>query len=386
MNLLNVGVIGMGNCGGQMADLAAGAGFDAIAINASSDDMSTLINKVECFLVGDGNGTGKSRLTAKEFLKDHNNIFKDQRMVEFIMRHDAIVITTSIGGGFGSGTSLEFTATLTADYPDKLFIPTGVLPFNSELYTAQNHSIGWVQELEELNIPYILYDNDRYKGEKEKTACELVNMNFVKDLEIMRGDFIYETRTGGIDPRDLLTVLSTPGRIVMGSMTGIDVDDLVDKSLIRTLAEYISNDSAHAELTDDKQILASATMYYLPDEFDLYKGSVRSDLQQMYGGHVSDYTNFADMFEDSQDPEPCIAVILAGLSSPQTRIARLVKRRERLAAEITSRKPAESKVHGIDTNSMDSKLTLGAKSFGRTDSKSMYRKPTPSESNNKENK
>ena len=340
-NLLNVAVIGTGNCGGQMADLASGEGFDAIAINASADDMELLVNKVECFLVGDGKGTGKNRDNAKAYLHEHSNIFKDERIIKFITDHDVIVIASSTGGGFGSGSSLEMTGILSEIYQDKLFIPAGVMPFNTEGYTAQNHGVEWEQELESMQVPYILYDNDRFSGKPEKEVCQIVNMNFINDLKIMRGDFIYETRTGGIDARDLLTTLSTPGRIVMGSLVGIDEEDVVDKSLIATLKRYIDEESAHADVVDDKQIMASATMYCLPEEFDLYKGTIRSDLQSTYGEHISDYTNFADITDSNlSDVNPCIAIILSGLTTSQTRIGRMVKRRDKLVEGITSRKQA----------------------------------------------
>lgn len=365
--VLSVGVIGCGNCGGQIADLASSEGFDAVAINASKDDLEQLVNKVECFLVGDGNGTGKDRDLAKEFLHQYSNIIKDEKLVAFVLNHDVIVIYASTGGGFGSGSQLELTSILSQIYQDKLFIPAGVLPFNDEGYTAHNHSIGWEQDLEAMSIPYMMYDNEKYSGRPENEVCELVNENIISDLKIMRGDYIYNTKTGGIDPRDLLTTLSAPGRIVMGAIVGIDVEDVVDKSLIATLKKTIDENTAHADLVDDKQILASATMYCLPEEFDLFKGTIRGDLQKTYGEHITDYTNFVDITETSNtDIEPCVAIILAGLTAPNTRIGRIVKRYEKLAAGIGGRKTPESKVQGINTSEGANKLKLGAKSFGGT--------------------
>lgn len=364
--LLNVAVIGTGNCGGQMADLASGEGFDAIAINASSDDLELLVNKVECFLVGDGNGTGKNRDNAKAYLSDHSNIFEDQRIIRFITGHDVIVIATSTGGGFGSGSSLELVKKLSEKHGDKLFIPAGVMPFNSEGYTAQLHGIEWEQELEDMQVPYILYDNDRFSGKPEQEVCRAVNMNFIRDLRIMRGDFVYDSKIGGIDARDMLTTLSTPGRLVMGSLVNIDEEDIVDRSLISTVKKYIDEESAHADVVDDKQIMASAIMYCLPEEFDLYKGTIRSDLQNTYGEHISDYTNFTDITDDNlPDATPCIAIVLAGLTTCQTRIGKMVKRHDKLAQGILGRKAPESKVSKVD-KSVSSKLKLGAKSFGGT--------------------
>ena len=68
-NLLNIGVIGMGNAGGMMANLASKHGFDAMAINASEKDLTLLDGDITKIPVGDGRGTGKSRDEAKEFFK-----------------------------------------------------------------------------------------------------------------------------------------------------------------------------------------------------------------------------------------------------------------------------------------------------------------------------
>lgn len=364
--LLSVGVIGTGNCGGQFADAAKGIGFDAIAINASQDDIDTLANKLDCFLIGDGNGTGKSREEAQQFLSNHTALYKDGRLISFVTSHDVCVVATSIGGGFGSGTSLELIKTLSETYPDKLFIPAGVMPFNAEGFTAQDHSIQWLQDLEDMSIPYILYDNDKFSGEKEQDVCNKVCNDFLTDLCIMRGDYIFSTTTGGIDPRDMLTVYSVPGRIVSAGLKNIDDDDLVDKSIMKTVKDYIDNKSAHAVLTDDKQIMASATMYCLSEEFDPYKGTIRSDVQELYGDHISDYTNFSDCTDDDANNSmgSCVAIVLSGLSAPQTRIGRLVKRRNKLFDSATSRKAPESKLHSDNILPASGVLKLKAKSFG----------------------
>ena len=57
--LLKIGVIGTGNCGGQMADPAADAGFDGMVINASTKDLQLLKNK-DLLLIPVGDGKGSS--------------------------------------------------------------------------------------------------------------------------------------------------------------------------------------------------------------------------------------------------------------------------------------------------------------------------------------
>ena len=66
---LKVGVIGLGNAGGQIAALAKEAGMDAVAINVSSDDNATIEDMVVTFGIGNAMGSGKNRDRAKEFGK-----------------------------------------------------------------------------------------------------------------------------------------------------------------------------------------------------------------------------------------------------------------------------------------------------------------------------
>lgn len=84
--LLKLGVIGMGNCGGQMADLvSANLDLDAIAINASEKDINMLrAENIAAIVVGDGKGTGKNREEAAEFLLGKINMVQDDSFREFI--------------------------------------------------------------------------------------------------------------------------------------------------------------------------------------------------------------------------------------------------------------------------------------------------------------
>ena len=217
--LINIGVIGMGNCGGQMADKACGElGIDAIAINASTKDLGMLqSDEIMAITIGDGKGTGKNRETAAEFLLNQITMLHDNAIEQFIEQHDAIFIVSSMGGGFGSGSSLVLADVLSKMTDGgKVIIPVGVMPFESEGYTAQDHAVDWMREVVyEMEMPYIIYDNSKFLATKGVEASQrLVNEEFVMNLRAIRGDFAFNTTSGGIDNRDMLTAISVPGRIV----------------------------------------------------------------------------------------------------------------------------------------------------------------------------
>ena len=359
--LLKVGVLGLGNGGGNVADLAAAEGFTAVAVNGSSKDLDRLQNDVWKFPIGDGKGTGKNREEAKEFLTTHIGILEDAKMQEFLTGNDVIVIVTSTGGGFGSGASILMSQKIHEKYPNKCIIPCGIFPFDTEGYTAQEHSVEWLKELKECDeFGYMYYDNNRFAQYPPSVVCEKINNEILDALRIFRGDFTLEDHTGGIDERDMLTALSVPGRIV-AYYRDIEESDILDGSLVKTMLESIKEDSGNAELVDDKQIMASAFQYCLHQQFLKYVPTIKEDMQTMAGNHLNDYSNYSDIPDSDTETIDGIAIIMSGLSDPTLRIDRMINRRDKMANDIMTRKAASSK---LDSTSVGSdKLRLGAKSF-----------------------
>ena len=269
--LLKIGVVGMGNCGGQMANLASKNGFAAVAINASEKDLRLLDSETLVTIpVGDGKGTGKNRDEAAEFFLNRINMVQDPVFFKFIEENDVIVVASSIGGGFGSGSSLILVDVLNKlTNGTKVIIPVGVIPFEDESYTAQNHAIAWLKDLstDGKELSYMLYDNNRFKSSPKVVAHEMVNKQFISDIRVIRGDMIHETTSGGIDNRDMLTAISIPGRIVVDAIELLEAADGEDGSIVSTVKKHIKDKSAHAEIADDKVIKASAFIYALRDEF-----------------------------------------------------------------------------------------------------------------------
>lgn len=346
--LLRLAVIGTGNCGCMMAnDACERLGIDGVAINGSQKDLD-LVNcpRVIKMSVGDGKGTGKDRDKAKQFFLGDSGIALDPKFTKVIETNDVIVITTSTGGGFGSGSSTELLELLQQMYANKVFVMAGVLPFSDEGSAAFDGTKAWLREVIALNPTYMIYDNNRFAGRlSPNKAAAMINESFIRDLMVLQGDFIATTRTGGIDQRDMLTVLSVPGRIVVDSMSQLEKADVIDGSVIATLANHIKTDSAHAEMVNDKEILASALMYALNDEFDDVKGAIKTDLQEIFGTHIKDVTNFSD--EDMGT----IAVVLSGLTEPAMVIDRIINRAQKLEESILGRKAASSKLSKLEGGS-----------------------------------
>ena len=386
MSLLRVGVLGSGNFGGQVASVAANEGFPAIALNASARDLDLLHKDVIPFQIGDGKGTGKNRDYAEEFLTDHISVIEDEEFVKFITSNDVIVIAGSAGGGFGSNTVPILAQTLTEEYPDTLFIVLTTFPKQSETYTAQNYTENFMRSLitadEDGNsvpyVPYIIYDNEKCKNMTPEKMSEKILSTVIEDLCVMRGDYVLQTNTGGIDERDLLTALSVPGRLIVSKLVGVDESSLVDDSIVSTIREDITN-SVNAGMVDDKLISASALMYNLNNDLLRYASNIEEDIQTEFGQHITDYRNEAI----TEEHEPFIVTILAGLTEPTVRIDKVIARRQSIETAVINRKAAATKLNQVSAGT----LGLTPKKFGGTTTKktsqtdlgNKYKKPEKTE-------
>ena len=352
MAILKLGFIGLGNFGGQVANALNAIDVKSMVFNASEKDLDMLDKGVTPFCIGDGKGTGKSRDTAKMFLMENISVLEDPVINEFINDCDAVFIGGSAGGGFGSGATPKLVQILSAIYPNKCFDVITTLPSINETYTAQNHAEQFIRELIDLNTGYLIYDNDQFINMEASEMNRNIIQCIVDDMKILRGDYILPTKTGGIDERDLLTVLSVPGRIVCSGLHNIR--NVPNERIAEQLKKNIKG---HAQLTDDKIINASAIMYnfILPD-LKAYAPNITSDVQELFGPHIADYRNEVI---DNESAESFIVCILSGLSAPSERIDQIVNRRLKLESELEDRHTAAMKLNSVQAGG----LKLSVKSF-----------------------
>ena len=376
MGRINVSIFGSGMFGGAVVKAGAELGIPGAVMNASKDDIEALglenYDNVSSFVVGDGKGTGKSRDIAKEFLLDHVTIFEDPKIDDLIQSSDLIIVAGSAGGGFGSGVVPTTVSILNEMYEgNKLFIPLTVLPDDGEAYTAQRHAENFLREILSQEVPYIMYDNNKFKDLQPSVMFTSVIETIKKDLKVLRGDYITDEATGSnMDERDLLTTVSTPGRLIIGSIDPYDADT----DVIKVVKESIDK-SAHAELEDDKVIMASATMYNLSEDvLATYGSKIKPDVQTIFGDHITNYANEATYVGIGNQ---FVSVILAGCSAPNKRINQIVDLRKKKENIISSRKPSVNKL--MTEADSGNGLKLGVKTFGGTPTATTTQRPSVSD-------
>lgn len=277
--MLNVGIIGIGNAGNQVAALGnANLNIPVFAINSSEKDLETLPAGIPKKLIKDASGlskgAGKDRKLAKQYLKDTILSFiSGEDMTEFMKNLDFCFIVSSTGGGTGSGTAPVMTTILNKTFPDVKTILVGILPVDSEALSSHVNTLEYLTELYN-NLPdqtYMLYDNDKLAGESSYHIMEEVNNEIVKDIDVLRCSFNYTTKYDSIDDKDMSRLISFPGRISIARLEGFRDKECDTKSIEDMIIDKIKRNT-HVETQRDRKVMATGVIVNLSpaliEEFD----------------------------------------------------------------------------------------------------------------------
>ena len=361
--MFNIGIIGVGNAGGQIAALAAERlGVSALALNSSQKDLDTLGNNVTKLLIGDSKGAGKNRDEAKLFIKNSirtivqgdevRKFFKDDEKNE----KDFVFVVSSTGGGTGSGAAPMLTEILKSIYAGVNFILVGVLPTINEAMSSQVNTLEYFKELYETtsDIPYMIYDNEKMSGSAVNIMMEGINSAIVDDIDIIRGSRQISTKYSAIDEKDMTTILTTSGRIVIAGAKNIK-EKMLDKTSIDQLIIEDFKSNAHAETNRDKIVHRIGVISILDERCaEKFDGQV-TGVQEFVGTPVETFQHFA--IKDSQTsglPNEVI-VIASGLSKLDDRIDRIAERIDEINAALNAIQQRQGTLDSVDINALNAK-------------------------------
>ena len=330
--MLEAGIIGIGNAGSQVASLALSENIDAVVMNSSENDLSTIPDTVIKFPLGDLRGAGKNRSEAKRFLKESiRKILEQESFIDFMDSKDVIFIISSTGGGTGSGMAPILSQILKKSFPDTYIIIVGILPKIDEAYSTQINTLEYMEELYKKmdNATYMLYDNEKLGNLPSHVMMEEINKSIVEDIKVLQGTYNHTTKYSSIDEKDMSMIISTTGRIVIASYTDIKEKDLdiisIDQKLVRLLKE-----GTHAELQMDRIIKRSGVIANLSPKMTESFDDHLSVLQREIGSPVEEFTHVSINTEKVLKNN--VFFIAAGLSPVIDRIEKINER----VAEIES--------------------------------------------------
>jgi tubulin-like protein CetZ len=334
--MINVAVIGIGNAGNQIADLAFRTkGIPAIAMNSSEHDLSMVsIPKIP---VGT-KGSGKDRNIAKDSLKENfDEIYTSGAFENFVEDKELIFIISSTGGGTGSGTTPILYDLFQNMYPGKKIILIGVLPELRESVAAQQNAIEFIKEIKDIeDITYMLYDNNRRTKSTSANVLTSINEDIVEDLCIIRGDYQYSTCFSSIDEKDMFKILNTPGMLSISRVQGIREKDIDDNSIEEQLVAYIKHKSPMCEIERDGICKRMGLIVNLNEKiyttFDKEFPAIKKLVGEPLEGFEHDFVIVNDEYINR------IILLMSGLSIPDDRIERMGQRISEVSAALTKTK------------------------------------------------
>lgn len=349
--MLKICTIGIGNCGGQIAELAkVQKKIPGIAINSSQKDLIN-IESISKVVIGDNFGSGKNRDEAKRFVKAQvANLLNQDAFVDFIKENEVVFVISSIGGGTGSGMSPMLTDIMARKFPDKRFVLIEVYPPLRESIAAQQNSIDYLKEVRQ-NIPnavYMAYDNDRRANLPTSEMMKSVNEEIVEHLAIIRGDYLYPTPYNSIDEKDMIGLLKTSGRLAVYELPDIKEKDIDKESIEDKLIDVIKNVSTNVELDRDKIVKQIGLITNLNKKLDKTFSVELSKLKELVGEPVE---GFEHIFVAKEDEENKVVVILTGLSVPDDRLLKIKQRIDEGLEEL-ARTKTSSVLDDVDMESV----------------------------------
>lgn len=215
-----LGVIGLGQAGGNIANLFAERGVPSIVINYSSKDLDTCDSVEHKLKLRGSEGVGKQREEAIRLF--HSNY---EQSLLFVKEHlsspsiEAILIIFSAAGGSGSGIASILPELLMHDMTDKTVILCPILPTSQECITAQLNTMDTLSTLSDLNACIVPLDNQKgIQKEGRNKSFQYMNETFVNQFVSIVEYTEKHSSTGNFDSRDFLTLFSTPGFCSIGEV------------------------------------------------------------------------------------------------------------------------------------------------------------------------
>lgn len=205
--------VGVGQAGGNIANLASKKGFKSLAINYSQKDLDSLDSVGEKLKLIGTEGVGKRRNDA--IVSMPQNIESLQSFLEHNLsspKIEIIVIVFAAGGGTGSGLSPLLIELISSEFPNACLVACPILPDERESPVSQYNTIKLSEELSPLNIAVLPIDNHKVENATNKSQLfRRVNEEFIDLFDEVLSYTNKESVNGIIDKKDLLEIFKTPG-------------------------------------------------------------------------------------------------------------------------------------------------------------------------------
>ena len=321
-NELKIGFVGVGQCGGNIANEFAKLGYSAVAINTAKPDLEKLTNirNEHRLLISLGiQGAGKNPDIGEDAFIQHNEEVTSLIANAFGDIVDIVYICAGFGGGTGSGIAPILSALLC-----ELGYNVGViatLPTKNESQKVQLVALNAFQKMSENdNISsFFIVDNDKTVDGSigVKTQYNVTNVNIAKQF-----DGLYQltdvASDMAFDARDFITLLNNRG---VAAMAVVQIDDLKD---FGEVALQKITDSIKKGLFADTELSGAngcAIVFETGNGSSIYiTQEIIGKIQQALGNPFDIFTAIYETDNKKQDRSAILRLLITGLPIPKDRL------------------------------------------------------------------
>ncbi len=338
--LLKVGILGLGNMGNMVAALANSKSIPVMGLNTSERDIDAVksTSAIDCLYIGNGAGAGKDRTASKESLKNSiANVLGDEKFKDFIKELEVLFIVSSTGGGTGSGTAPMLTDILKSMYRGKIFIPIGTLPTIGESVGAQRNTIEYLTELDRLQVPYMLFDNQNSKKASTDDIFENINKEVVEAVSVVRGDYNLLSKYGMIDSADMRKMVTLPGLLHINILKGIYQEKIPSDGTLEDLIIQSLKENTMITLDRDKIVKRRGYIVNLSEDIKSYFNKDFPKITEIYGEPIEVFDHYS-VNETNDDSQNFVVLINSGLSMPENRLKTIQHRVDEVEEALKKKK------------------------------------------------
>jgi len=267
---LNFGFIGIGQCGGNIANEFGKLGYKSIAINTSSTDLMKLnyIQKNNRLLINTGvQGAGKNPEIGRRALEEHIESVIHLIGQVFDEEIDMIFVCAGLGGGTGSGIAPLLTQILVEQGLEVGMMVT--IPSKMESPKVQIVALNAFEEISQIEGIGSLFIVDNAKSVQLpsqmgfKTKYSIINENIALKLDKINR-LAVEAADVAFDARDLHTLIAMRGCTIISSTTISDISQLKETEVLAQGVREALERSIYAD-TKFSNSRGAAFLFELPE-------------------------------------------------------------------------------------------------------------------------
>ena len=235
---VNIGVVGVGQCGSKLAEEFYNRGYTSLVINTAMQDLKTIKmpEGLKLFLDYALGGAAKDLETGAAAAEEYAEQILST-MKETFVDNEVMMLITSGGGGSGSG-SAETMVKLMAQL-DKPITVLYVLPLASEDTLAKHNSIQTLSKLAKLAKDDVInslmvVDNAKiemlHPSESVSNFWKLANTDIVEPLHLFNQLSSTPSEYTSLDPMDFTRIFVGTGDCALYGM--IEIEDYLEEEAI----------------------------------------------------------------------------------------------------------------------------------------------------------